>query len=89
METVEKRLVFITKGWVSSRELFMPACDISQMLLDFIQTKVKKNSYVLEDLLFFQSNGWEIQYVGPKSKRMELIGATYLGAAVPVEKTKK
>lgn len=75
---IEKRIHVINMGYINSKELYKPDCELTNIVLDLFRGYSRKN-LVLEDLLTFRNAGWEIHYTGKKSNKLHLVNAIFDG----------
>jgi len=72
-----------------SRGTFHPACDLSNVLLEFKARGRKLLNLSFVDIVSLLKQGWEVHYSGKKHKMMEDFGAIYEGEVTKETKKKK
>ena len=72
--TMKVQLVTSERG----RNLFLPGCDLSSVLLEFKSRGRKHLLYFsLPDVICLIKHGWDVQYKGERCKLIETLGAVY------------
>ena len=79
VDTIDKIIVVRCRGWITSRELYEPVNDAAEDFFNYGALRKAKKSFIFEDLAYFKSRGWKIQYIGKKSGRLHILDAEYLG----------
>ena len=72
---MSKKIKVVCVGLVASREMYLPDCEITNLVKDL--WREKKSHFIFEDMSVFKSHGYQIYYSGVKSPTLKLVGAIY------------